>query len=66
MTWSVSRVLQRMKIAWSGVRNASQNVPLTSRPRTGGRTRELGGRMVVVTRSFLVETIARSVVASPS
>ena len=42
-------MLQNAKTAWSGVRSASQNVPLSRRPRTGGkalrgRTRAAAGR----------------------
>jgi hypothetical protein len=42
-----------VKIAWSGVRSASQNVPLRRRPRTGGSERGPGGAVAGIKESFL-------------
>src|SRR5215210_5922565 len=44
----ISGTLQKANSAWSGVRRASQNVPLRSRPRTGGNGRASGAVVVVV------------------
>ena len=55
IAWRTSRVVQRTKTACSGVRSASQNVPLSRRPSTGGKARAPGIAVAVVTGPFLGE-----------
>ena len=56
---STSRIVHSENTTWSGTRSASQNVPLSRRPRTGGRFVLVGPDMAMVaglavlTESFL-------------